>query len=197
MVLVEVADGVVRQSVGVVVGLGLVFGIVDRGDVLVLPAEGRGVVEAAGAGDGPVELVEAPLDGPVRLVAARGDLRGDVPLAAHVGAVAGDAEDFGEGDRFAVERAAVAVVSAVVGHVADARLVGVEPREEGGAGRAAAGGVVELAEADAAGGEGVGGGGLDLAAVAADVRVAHVVAQDDDDVGAAGQVGGDGEGGRR
>jgi len=68
--------------------------------------------------------------------------------------------------------------------VADTSLMCIETSEEGGAGGAATGGVVELSEAEAVGGEGVEIGGLDLAAVATDVGVAHVIGHDDDDIGA-------------
>lgn len=59
--------------------------------------------------------------------------------------------------------------------MADASLVCVEPGEERGAGGAAAGGVVELGEAEARLGEGVELRGVDLAAVATQIGVADVI----------------------
>ena len=82
----------------------------------------------------------------------------------------------------AVQVAAVAVVAAVLHHVADARLVRIQAGEQARPGRAAAGRVVELREPQAAGGQPVEVRRVDLAAVAADVREAHVVGEDDDDV---------------
>ena len=51
-----------------------------------------------------------------------------------------------------------------------------------GAGGAAAGGVVELGEAHAAAREAIQIGGVDLASIAAEIGVAHVVGQDEEDV---------------
>ena len=94
------------------------------------------------------------------------------------------------------EVAAVAVGAPVLHHVADAGLVRVEAGQQAGPGRAAAGGVVELGEPEPAGGERVQVRRADLAAVAAEVGEAHVVGQDDDDVGPRRGIGGR-RGGRR
>ncbi len=64
--------------------------------------------------------------------------------------------------------------------------MGIEAGEECGAGGAAAGRVVELGEADALGGQLANIGGGHFAAVALEVGEAHVVDEDDDDVGAVG-----------
>jgi hypothetical protein len=183
----DVADGVGADGVGVVEVLALGF------DEVVVAGEGSGVVEAAGAVDGAEELVEAALAGPV--VFGIGD-GGDVPLAGHPSVVATGAHDFGDGDGVGAEVAFVGGELVVLHHVADAGLMGIEAREEGGAGGATAGGVVELGEAEAFLGERVEVGGADLAAVAAEVAEAHVVGHHDDDVGAAGGLcGAGGEGG--
>ncbi len=71
-----------------------------------------------------------------------------------------------------------------VGHMANAALVGIETGEQRGAGGTAPAVVVELGEAEAVRGEFVEIGGVDFAAVTADVREAHVVGHDEDDVGA-------------
>jgi hypothetical protein len=83
----------------------------------------------------------------------------------------------GDGDTAAIEVAAVAVLAAVLHHVADPGLVRVQPGQEGGPGGATARGVVGLAEANALGGEGVEVRRGNLAAAAAQVRKAHVVRQ--------------------
>ena len=64
------------------------------------------------------------------------------------------------------------------------RLVGIEPGQQAGARRRTAWGAVELGEADAARGQRVEIGCRNLATVGSDVRPAHVVHEDEDDVGA-------------
>ena len=109
--------------------------------------------------------------------------RRDVPLAGHVGLVAGGLEDLGEGDAAAVEVAGVARgMDLRIDHVADAGLVRVEAGEQRRAAGAAAGGVVEMGEAHAFFGEGVEVGRADFAAEAADIGVAEIVGEEDDDV---------------
>ena len=78
-------------------------------------------------------------------------------------------------------------------HVPNAGLVGVESGEQRRTARAAARGVVELGEAQAAGGEAVEIGGVNLAAVAAEIAEADVVGENDDDVGTGS---GEGSGGK-
>ena len=107
----------------------------------------------------------------------------DMPFACHGGEVTDGFEDFCDGDAGVIETARITGGALVIGHVADAGLMGVESGEEGGAGGAAAGGVVELGEAESASGEGVEVGGGDFGAVTAEISEAHVVDEDDNDVG--------------
>ena len=125
--------------------------------------------------DRAVEAVEAALERPVVFGAFRSDVAGDVPFARDVGGIARGLERFGDGDAVAIQIAAVAVVAVVVHHPADTGLMGVKSGEQAGAGGAAAGGVVELGEADPVLRKIVEIRGFNLAAVTADVRVAHVV----------------------
>ncbi len=179
------AGGVVVDGVGVVKAPRLVFRVCVRRNPGVVAGERVGVEKAAGAVDRAVEAVEAALERPVVLLRFAGgiDLFGDVPLADHVGAVAGGLECLGDREAAPVEVAAIAVEHAIFHHVADAGLVRVEAGEERGAGRAAAGRVVELGEAHAAAGQAVEVGRFDFAAVAAEIGVAHVVRHNEDDVG--------------
>src|SRR5205823_1783390 len=82
------ADGVVGDGVGVVVALGLVFGVVGRVDAGVVAGEGVGAEVVAGPGEGAVVAVEAALERPVVFGAVRAGVFGDVPLADGVGPVA-------------------------------------------------------------------------------------------------------------
>jgi len=65
-----------------------------------------------------------------------------------------------------------------------AGLVTVKAGEEGDTGGVALGGVVELGEAEAIGGEGVEVWGIDFGAVAAEVGEAEVIGHDENDIGA-------------
>ena len=82
-----------------------------------------------------------------------------------------------------VQVAAIARETPVVHHVADAGLVRIEASEQAGPGRTAAAGVIELGEAEPGSSEPIKLRRLDLAAIAADVGVAHVIGEDHHDVG--------------
>ena len=70
--------------------------------------------------------------------------------------------------------------------MAHAGVMRIEAGEQCGARGAAAGGIVELGEAHAGSGQFVDVGGWDFAAVAGKVGEAHVIDEDDDDVGPRG-----------
>jgi hypothetical protein len=82
----------------------------------------------------------------------------------------------------------------IVHHVADAGLMRIEAGEERRPGGAAAGGVVELGEAEAVFGEAVEGGGGDFTPVGADIGLAEIVGHDENNVGPGGGGGLEGEG---
>lgn len=210
-VLGEGMEGPVGGGVGEIEGEGFVFrGFADHAGGVI--GEGVGHVEAlfwrriwlvieghfapgieaeevGGAGDEAEVLVEAAVEGPM------GPILADVPFAGHHDGIAGGFKGFGHGLAVLVEVALIGGDTAVVHHVADAGLVGVEAGEEGGAGGAAAGGIIELGEADAALGEAVEVGSRDFAAIAADVGEAHVVGHDDEEIGAWAGLGEGGRGG--
>ena len=185
---------VLGDRVGVVVdrSLRVVRGREFNGFVVL--GEGDRIVEAAGAVDRAVEAVEAALSRPVVcrcefvVAAPVAHVARDVPLARHVRAVTHGPQRFGDGDRIGREIAPVSRQPVVPHHVAHAGLVRVEAGQQGRAGRAAAGRVVEVAEAQAVRGQKIEVGGVDLAAVAAEVGEAHVVRHDEDDVGPWGVV---------
>ena len=106
----------------------------------------------------------------------------DVPLAAHVSAVTCRPQSFRDGHTPVIQSAAVAVMAVVAGHVTDAGLMRMQTGEQRGSRGAAARGVVELREPDAAGRQGIEIGRLDLPAVTAKIGEAHVVAENHDDV---------------
>ena len=141
--------------------------------------------------DGAVVAIEAALEGPIGVIleGLGGLAWGDVPLTDGIVSVAGGVEDFGDGEALAVEVSAVAWEMVIVDHVADASLVGVQAREERGAAGATAGGVIELGEADSVGGEGIEVRGGDFATETTEIGEAHIVGEDDDDIGAGGRLG--------
>ena len=141
--------------------------------------------------DGAVVAIEAALEGPIGVIleGLGGLAWGDVPLTDGIVSVAGGVEDFGEGEALAVEVSAVAWEMVIVDHVADASLVGVQAGEERGAAGATAGGVIELGEADSVGGEGIEVRGGDFATETTEIGEAHIVGEDDDDIGAGGRLG--------
>ena len=141
--------------------------------------------------DGAVVAIEAALEGPIGVIleGLGGLAWGDVPLTDGIVSVAGGVEDFGDGEALAVEISAIAWEMVIVDHVADASLVGVQAREERGAAGATAGGVIELGEADSVGGEGIEVRGGDFATETTEIGEAHIVGEDDDDIGAGGRLG--------
>ena len=195
--LAEELDRVVREGVGDVIVL-----LRGRGERRVIEGEAagcRGRVERTRARDEPVETVEAARERPFfRAVVA------EVPLAGEVAAVAGGSEHLRERDSVAAQDFAVterrggrSLLAGIFGERAHAGLMRIEAGEEGGPRGRAARGVVKLREAQAALREGVEVRRRNFGAVGAEVGEAHVVGEDDDDVGAGGRWRGRAGGGRR
>ena len=110
-----------------------------------------------------------------------------VPLAHHPGAVTGTLEQLGDGDVVVEEVPRVGLSPTRRGlrrhEIADAGLMGMQPRHEGGARRTAAGRGVDLLEAGARLGEPVKVRRGNLTPVAPQVGITEVVRQDDQNVG--------------
>jgi hypothetical protein len=99
-------------------------------DVLRSPRQRSGLVVAAAAGEGAVEVVETPLGGP-RIV-GRAHLVREVPLADGSGGVSVLPEDLCRRHAAIVEIAAVATRAVVIGENTDPGLVRMQPGQEGG-----------------------------------------------------------------
>ena len=146
---------------------------------LLVAAQDAGLVHVAvRAAEKTIELVEAALG------RAHGRFGAKVPFANDAGGVAGGFEALGDGrfgQRHSLRAGGIELVS---------EAVLVAAREQGGARRRAIRpGHVAAGEADARRGEGVEVRRGDvLAAMKAHVRVAHVIADDEEDVGFGGQV---------
>ena len=179
--------GVIADGVGEVIGLRLGGGVDEP---VVAHHVGRVEVAAATAGHA-VMGVEAALHrqrmvrragppglGAVGLVAAA-----DVPLARHHGPVAAALQRLGDRDAVAAQVALVLRDAVVAGHVADPRLVRVQPGEQRGARRTAARAVVRLREAQPRPRQRVQVRRGDLRTVASDVGIPQVVRQDHHEVG--------------
>ncbi|MBA7647856.1 hypothetical protein ES703_55635 [subsurface metagenome] len=100
--------------------------------------------------------------------------------------VAGFPQHFRDGDAPVVEVALVRPrrlgAVGLADHAPHAGLMRIQPGQQRGAGRAAAGGVVESGETDSPGGQPVEVGRVDLSPIAAQVGKAHVVGHDQQDV---------------
>ena len=126
-----------------------------------------------------------------------------VPFADGGGMIAGGLEHLRDGDATGVERAAIAgegfalvarageTRAAIGGHEADAGLVRIQAGEQRSARRTTPRAVVELREAQPIGGERIEIRCADFTAVTSQVREAHVVGEDDEDVGFRARCGGD------
>lgn len=130
--------------------------------------------------------IESALLGPQTLV-----VHTQMPLTCHQSHVAVLSKHFGHSDAVVIEESLIVDRRTFVGlfarrerHVSDAHLMWVQSRHQCRSGRAATAAVVELIEANAAMGQSVDIGRVDLASVTTDVRVAHIVHHDQDDVGA-------------
>ena len=184
LVLGEHPDGFVDEVGGQVIAVGVGargrdLGVVAHqlGRVLI----GLGIEEAVEAVEAPGQRPAVGGTGRARLVEGR-----DMPLAGHVGAVAVGPQHLGDRARAPRDLPAVAGEPAVeVGETTDPHAVVVAARQQRGPGRRAHRGGVEARVTQAAGGEPVDGGRRRVAAVAAEVGEAHVVEEDQQDVGGA------------
>ncbi len=188
--LIHHVDGLVRHEVGVVE----VSRNAVREDRLLVVDKGEGVEVVRHAPDGAPVLVEAPVAGigvegcegtvpevvlmgePLHLfrLAAYAFGEREVPFAAHGSVVSGIAECLGNGDT---------VVRHAQSHAGDAYGLCVAACQKLRPRRTAAPGVVELREAHAVLGQRVEVRTLHLAAETLQVGVAHVVNDDEHDVG--------------
>ncbi len=185
IMLVDEHRGVVADGIGEVIRLRrLVNRIVPYRDRPVVTRQRVGIPQAGCPVDDSIITVEPALQRPVELVGLILGMRvfGHMPLADHIGCIAGRLEGFGNCDAAAIQIAAIAVDALVVHHVANAGLMGIEPGQQRRARGAASARVVELREAQPLFGQTVQHGCLDLATVAADVGIAHVVRHDNDDI---------------
>ncbi|MBA7659634.1 hypothetical protein ES703_67619 [subsurface metagenome] len=175
-VLTNEFDGVVADGVGVIKVITI------RRYLCIVTSQRARIVEAAGAVNSSEEAVEPALARPVVLRAIRPAVSGHVPLAGHVRTVTGLFEHLGDGYTAVVQVAAITVITSVIHHVSDACLVLVEPGHQRSPRRAAAGGVVELRKAQAAGGKSIHVGRVNFTTIAADVRISHIVSHNQNNV---------------
>ena len=106
-----------------------------------------------------------------------------MPLAGHERTVSARTQRLGNGDTVVTQVALVGPEPAIVDHVPHAGLVRVEAGQQRGPRRTAPGTIVGLGKADAACRQAIQVRRRDLGAIASQVRVAHVVGQDEHNVG--------------
>ena len=184
-VLTDELHRLVCDGIGVVKLLGLIPRVIRDRDDGVVAHERTRIEVTARAVNRPVETIKSALQRPVVCVRERLRrlARRHVPLAHRVVAIPRRLQRFGDGDTTPIQVPAIAVGSAIIHHVPDARLMRMQPREQRRARGTASRRVVELGEAHAAPGERIQIRRRNLAAVTADVREPHVVRENDDDVG--------------
>ena len=184
MRLINHANGFVADGIGVIKVSGII------GYELAVFDQRVGMEEAAGAGQGAEEAIEAALSrygmfgsaGTPAFRLARRQESADVPLARHHGAVASALQHFGDGHGVIAQVALIGASAIIAHHVADAGLVRMQAGQQGGARWAAAGEAVHLRKARAVRGEAVEIGRVDLGAVAADIGIAEIIGENEYDV---------------
>ena len=146
-----------------------------------LAVEEKPFLLTLGIVESPLRRVQAALE--AAFPGNNSTLLSHVPFAAHGREVSRRPQHFSQRYTTLVEPAAITGRAAVLDHVPHAGLMRIKPGKNGSACRAATAGIVELGEAQTARRQLVEVGRRDLAAVAADVREAHVVNQNDYDIG--------------
>ena len=148
---------VVRNGIGVVKLLGLVFRIGEWCNQRVVANQGVGIEEAAGTMNRSVEPVKAALQWPItsrfiRLWVIRLWVRflGDVPLASHISAIATGLQNLSDRDAATIEVTSISIRTTIFHHMTDPSLVGIEPSQQGCTGGAATSGVIKLRKSNAA-----------------------------------------------
>jgi len=107
-----------------------------------------------------------------------------MPLAGQISAIVSLFQYFGDGHALFRQVPTITVdVIVEMGHVTHAHLMWIHAGQETSSCRATSRGIVKLGIAEALRGEAVQVGCIDFAAVASDVRVAHVVSQNENDIG--------------
>ena len=152
-------------------------------DVMISFGKRKRIPLIAGGDDRSEKLVEASLKGPVVFRSVFCEIVTDMPFSTHVGRVSRLFERFGDRHTVAIQIPSVARLAVVVSsHKPKTSPVRVEPRKQRGTGRTTTTTVVKLAEAQAATREYVKIRSINLPAIATDVRVAHVIDHDDDNI---------------
>ena len=180
--LAHEADALVHP---VVAGVVVARVFVDRQDLIVQHQAGREKMVGLAVHEAVVG-VEAALTGPVVLRSARHIVGGRrvVPFADHDGFVAGGAQGLGQGRGGERDFTGIArIAGVVVGQPAGTHRMGVAAGQQRRARRRADGMGGVVGQAHAASGQGVDVRRVDLGAVTAGVGPAHVVHENDHDVG--------------
>ena len=161
--------GVMGYGVGVIVGGRLVFRIVKGRYHDIVTHQRRWIEKAARTVDGAVVTVEPAPERPVVFGPFCPGGTSHMPLAHRAGVVASRLGHLAQGAAGGVQFTRVAGLAQILHHMAHACLMRIQTGQEAGAGGAAAGGVVELTEAQTTRGQFIEVGSTDFPAVAADI----------------------------
>ena len=175
-------DCVITDRIGVIISLRLIIGVIDRSDVSVLPAQSGRVVKTAGSGNGSVKPVESALAGPVILWALGTGVFCNMPLSRHVILITSQSQSLCDSQNISAQLTLVPGQFLIPRHQSNSGLVLVETRQQRCPGWTASGGVVKLGKTQTVFRKGVKVRGLNLAPVATNIRITHIIGKDDHNI---------------
>jgi len=109
-----------------------------------------------------------------------------MPFTTHVGAIIRALERFRDRDALFIQIARIAFRTGIVGKDSDSRLMRVQSREKRCSGRAASRSVVELSKPQTIRGQAIQIGRTHFPAIATNIRIAHVIIENQEDIGSRG-----------
>ena len=184
--LSDKTDGMIRNRVGVVIRLGSIFRICEGRDHGIVADERGWIKKTARTMDGTVVSIESTLAWPIVFRPIRARVASHVPFAGCIAAVTRRFEHLCKGLAGLIQVSAIPRYPSILHHVPHTRLMRIEPSKETSACWTAPSGVVKLSEAKSFRSQPIQVGRLDLSSIASKVGKPHVIAQDNNEVGACG-----------
>lgn len=185
LLLFEESDGVVGESIGGVIwrAWSRKMHIVER-----QASTSTRLQIARGSSQDAIKMLEASLQRPFLF-----SVQSDMPFARHIGMVSCIAKHLGHRHAIAVQEPHISVLALMLGvfsvfklrvfrHCSDAGLMGIEACQQACSGGTGASAIVELREAKPSSGQSIDIGCRNLASVASNVGIAHVVSHDEQNV---------------
>ena len=188
-ILINETHRVVADRIRIIILLRLVLRIGKRRDHRIITRQRPRIIKAARSSDRAVEAVKAALQRPVELRAFGHCMLRDVPFAHRISPVTRRFQHLCDGHAALVQIPPIPLLPTILHHVPNPRLMRIQPRQQRRPRGAAAPGIVELTEPYTALRQPVKIRRLNLPAVAPEIREAHVIRHDEDDVGRCGLQG--------